>query len=361
MNKIFSFLVSLMLVVSSAYSQDVYGPIGGGGGGGSTMTFNDNVCLYLGTGDDTCLKYDGTDFLVNTVTGDMTFTPANNEEYNIVGTFTNTSGNRELADILLTFTPSGDSSGAIRTLNIAQTITGAANITGQSQGFLNTILNNNTGTTDEAIGNSTTISNNALGVITEGVGYRCVHNNAGGGTFTDYTCMKFIDSASGATNRYAFYFDPNYLSGTSIKINTSGGTRYIPTSTTAATAVTSRTITVAVSNPNNDLVTGDNQAYFRVPADMNGWILTASACSVSTVSGGAAPTVMVRNSITANDMYSTALTIDATEKDSKDATVPVVINASFDDVSTGDQLAHDVDVAGTGTRGLVCSHTLTAP
>ena len=55
------------------------------------------------------------------------------------------------------------------------------------------------------------------------------------------------------------------------------------------------------------------------------------------------------------DVLSTALTIDANEYDSKDATTPAVINTSNDDVATGDQYRRvNVDSAGTGTRGLGC-------
>jgi hypothetical protein len=53
-------------------------------------------------------------------------------------------------------------------------------------------------------------------------------------------------------------------------------------------------------------------------------------------------------------MLSTAITIDATpDLDSKDATTPAVIDGANDDVATGDQLRIDVDVAGTGAKGLI--------
>lgn len=126
-------------------------------------------------------------------------------------------------------------------------------------------------------------------------------------------------------------------------------------------AVSPTTITLAVSNPNNDLVTGDGQVYWRVPALLNGWSITAVAASVSTVSSGSAPVIQLRNAISSVDILSTRITIDASEKDSKDATAPAVINASNDTVATGDQIAVDVDTAGTGTRGLEVSLTLEAP
>jgi hypothetical protein len=51
-------------------------------------------------------------------------------------------------------------------------------------------------------------------------------------------------------------------------------------------------------------------------------------------------------------MLSTALTIDVSEFDSIDAATAAVINASNDDVVTGDQIHIDIDGAGTGAKGL---------
>ena len=52
-------------------------------------------------------------------------------------------------------------------------------------------------------------------------------------------------------------------------------------------------------------------------------------------------------------MLSTALTIDAREFASSTATTAAVINTATDDVTTADQIRFDIDVAGTGTKGLM--------
>ena len=39
-------------------------------------------------------------------------------------------------------------------------------------------------------------------------------------------------------------------------------------------------------------------------------------------------------------------------KNSKDAAIQSVINATYDDVLWGDHIAIDVDIAGTGAKGL---------
>jgi hypothetical protein len=52
-------------------------------------------------------------------------------------------------------------------------------------------------------------------------------------------------------------------------------------------------------------------------------------------------------------MLSTALTIDASETDSSTAAAAAVIDTVNDDVATGDQIRIDIDVAGTGAKGLM--------
>jgi hypothetical protein len=113
-----------------------------------------------------------------------------------------------------------------------------------------------------------------------------------------------------------------------------------------------RVVGMLVSDPGTVLTTGDEKVYFRVPFVMNGWNLVAVAGHVSTVSSSGIITIQVRNVTDTVDMLSTALTIDASEKDSATAATPVVINTAVDDVATGDEIAIDVDGAGTSARGL---------
>lgn len=61
------------------------------------------------------------------------------------------------------------------------------------------------------------------------------------------------------------------------------------------------------------------------------------------------------------DMLSTPITIDANEYDSKDAATQPVINTANDDLATGDVIRIDVDVAGTGTKGLNVSLSFQLP
>lgn len=118
----------------------------------------------------------------------------------------------------------------------------------------------------------------------------------------------------------------------------------------------SREVQIQVTDPNGDaLGTGDGQAYFRVPALLNGYNLAAVAAAVTTASSSGLPTVQIANVTDAVDMLSTRITIDANETDSSTADTAAVIDAAHDDVATADLLRVDIDVAGTGTKGLIVS------
>jgi hypothetical protein len=100
------------------------------------------------------------------------------------------------------------------------------------------------------------------------------------------------------------------------------------------------------------LSTGDGRLVFTIPADLNGMNLVDGDAAVSTVSSSGLPTIQIRNVTDAHDMLSTPITIDANEYSSFTAATQPVINASYDDVATGDRIAIDVDAAGTGAKGL---------
>lgn len=114
-----------------------------------------------------------------------------------------------------------------------------------------------------------------------------------------------------------------------------------------------RVVQIQVTDPAGDaLTTGDGKAYFWVPPELNGMNLVDADACVTTVSSSGTPTVQIHNLTDTQDMLSTAITIDASEKTSYTAAAAPAINATYDDVATGDQLRIDVDVAGTGTKGL---------
>lgn len=100
------------------------------------------------------------------------------------------------------------------------------------------------------------------------------------------------------------------------------------------------------------LTVADGKAYVTIPDNLDNLRLYAIAASVYTVSSSGLPTIQLYNVTDSVDMLSTKITIDVSEKTSYTAAAPAVIDRTKDLVSTGDQLRIDVDVAGTGTKGL---------
>jgi hypothetical protein len=120
-----------------------------------------------------------------------------------------------------------------------------------------------------------------------------------------------------------------------------------------------RTIEVKVFDDATAVTTGDGKIIFCIPETLDGFDIVAANAFVTTVSSSGAPTVQIRNITQAADMLSTRITIDASEYTSYTAATPAVINNG--DVDTGDLIAVDVDVAGTGAKGLGVILTLQLP
>lgn len=115
----------------------------------------------------------------------------------------------------------------------------------------------------------------------------------------------------------------------------------------------SKTVQIKLMDDATILTTGDSKFIFAISTELNGMNLTTANAYVTTVSSSGTPTIQVRNLTNGNvDMLSTAITIDVSEFTSYTATTPAVIDTANDAVATGDLLAIDVDVAGTGAKGL---------
>jgi hypothetical protein len=117
-------------------------------------------------------------------------------------------------------------------------------------------------------------------------------------------------------------------------------------------AITTRVMQIKVLDDTTTLTTGDGKVIVAVDASLNGKVISAAHAYVTTVSSSGLPTIQIRNVTTGNDVLSTRITIDASEFTSYTAAAAPVINTANDDVSTGQLLAVDIDVAGTGAKGL---------
>jgi hypothetical protein len=102
-----------------------------------------------------------------------------------------------------------------------------------------------------------------------------------------------------------------------------------------------------------NVATGDAKAFFRVPSVMNGWNLVDVAMCCYTAGTTGTMDVQIRNKTDSVDMLSTKLTIDSGETDTATAATAAVIDATKDDVATGDQICIDVDaIQTTPAQGL---------
>jgi hypothetical protein len=121
----------------------------------------------------------------------------------------------------------------------------------------------------------------------------------------------------------------------------------------AAGGTTDRTVQIKLMDDATIMTTGDGKFTFAISAELNAMNLADADAYVTTVSSSGTPTIQIRNITNANvDMLSTLITIDANENTSYTAAVPAVVNTANDNVATGDLITVDVDVAGTGAKGL---------
>lgn len=104
-------------------------------------------------------------------------------------------------------------------------------------------------------------------------------------------------------------------------------------------------LTVALSDETTSITAGTAKATIRMPY---AFTLTAVRASLTTASSSGVPTVDINEN--GSSILSTKLTIDASEKTSTTAATPAVIS----DASLADdaEITFDIDVAGTGAKGL---------
>lgn len=102
---------------------------------------------------------------------------------------------------------------------------------------------------------------------------------------------------------------------------------------------------VALSDETTAITTGVGKAYIRSPFAMT---LTDVRANLNTASSSGIPTVDIN--VNGSTILSTKLTIDANELTSVTAATPAVISSAS--IADDDQISFDIDVAGTGAKGL---------
>lgn len=107
----------------------------------------------------------------------------------------------------------------------------------------------------------------------------------------------------------------------------------------------SEAIGVALSDETTTITTGVAKVTMRMPFAMT---LTAVRASLATASSSGTPTVDINEG--GSTILSTKLTIDANEKTSVTAATAAVISDAA--LASDAEITFDIDVAGTGAKGL---------
>lgn len=159
---------------------------------------------------------------------------------------------------------------------------------------------------------------------------------------SDYTAKGDILTATGsaATARLGVGSDAQVLTADSTQ---GGGMRW---------ETRDRSTQFKIFDDLTVLTAGDGKLIFCIASEMNGLNLVEANAFVTTASTSGTPTIQIRNVTQSADMLTTPITIDANEFTSYTAATPPIIDPAHDSVATGDLIAIDVDVTGTGAQGL---------
>ncbi len=117
-------------------------------------------------------------------------------------------------------------------------------------------------------------------------------------------------------------------------------------SISGTTLLLTHTLWIKCSDETTEITTGTNKATYVFPFNVT---VVAVGASLNTVSSSGNPTIDINEGGTT--ILSTKLTIDAGEKTSLTAATPAVISDSA--IAAGAEVGIDIDVAGTGAKGLV--------
>ena len=149
--------------------------------------------------------------------------------------------------------------------------------------------------------------------------------------------LGLVTSVDVATDKMSFY-DAS-----------SGATRSILLN--QVTAFAERTLVVKCVADTIGPSVGNGITHVTIPSTLDGKNLQSAQAHVYTVGTGSTTTVQLHNLTDGQDMLSTAITIDDSEKYSSTAATPSVVG-TYSAVSTADVIRIDVDIVATNTLGL---------
>jgi hypothetical protein len=221
-----------------------------------------------------------------------------------------------------------------------------------------------TGTlTTNVTGSTQCLHVNSSGVVS-GTGSDCGSGGGGGGDIVSTNNLSDVASASTSrtnlglaigTNVQAYDADLAALGGVTSAADkcpyfTGSGTASVFTCASAgrtlvANGYQTEAFCVAASDETTAITTGTAKVTWRMPY---AFTLTAARASVTTVSSSGTPAFDVNEG--GASIFSTTLTIDASEKTSTTAATPAVISDSS--LADDAEMTIDIDTAGTGAKGV---------
>jgi hypothetical protein len=169
------------------------------------------------------------------------------------------------------------------------------------------------------------------------------------GTITSGTWQGSVISATYIDSAIARLSSPTFT-GTPVSTTAAAGTNTTQVATTAfvKTEINAdeRSMTVSLSDEFTSITTGTNKLTFRSPFAIT--LTKIPRASLSTVSTSGIPTVDIN--VNGSSILSTKLTIDANEKTSTTAATAAVLSSTS--ISDDSEITFDIDVQGTGAKGL---------
>jgi hypothetical protein len=159
--------------------------------------------------------------------------------------------------------------------------------------------------------------------------------------------LPYVNNAFNTANSAGSYANSAFIQANSV-FSQSNNQVWPQANAAFATANTSANVylTVALSDETTSITTGTAKVTFRAPHAMT--LYQIPRASLATASTSGIPEIDINKNGTT--IFGTRLTIDANEKTSVTAATPAVLSTTT--FADDDEISMDIDVAGTGAKGL---------
>ena len=168
--------------------------------------------------------------------------------------------------------------------------------------------------------------------------------------FTDAISSRLANTSGNNTGDQTLPVKATYT-----ELNTgSDDTKFVTSLGLKQSGYGKRVVEVILTDDNTAPTVATNFAAVKyiIPVELNGMNIIAVGAHVTTQSTSGLPTFQIYNMRLVHNVLTIALSIDANKSDTATSTTPAVIDTSYDDLVTGDELRFDCSIIGTGTKGV---------